>query len=50
MWRHTRENMLIVAYMYPWLNILLMRLCFMMKKDHFKQKLLRWPQVPFKKK
>ena len=24
-----------------------MSLCFMMKKDHFKQKLLLWPQVPF---
>ena len=26
-----------------------MSFCFMMKKDHFKQKLLLWPQVPFKK-
>ena len=24
-----------------------MQFCFMMKKDHFKQKLLLWPQVPF---
>ena len=26
-----------------------MTFSFMMKKDHFKQKLLLWPQVPFKK-
>ena len=26
---------------------MLMQFCFMMKKDHFKQKLLLWPQVPF---
>ena len=25
-----------------------MPFCFMMKKDHFKQKLSLWPQVPFK--
>ena len=29
-------------------SFLLMSFCFMMKKDHFKQKLLLWPQVPFK--
>ena len=29
-------------------NFLLMSFCFMMKKDHFKQKLLLWPQVYFK--
>ena len=26
---------------------LFMAFCFIMKKDHFKQKLLIWPQVPF---
>ena len=31
-------------------NFWLMPSCFMMKKDHFKQKLLLWPQVPFKDK
>ena len=32
-----------------YLNFLLMSFCFMMKKDHFKQKkLLLWPQVTFK--
>ena len=30
-------------------SFLYMSFCFMMKKDHFKQKLLLWPQVPFKK-
>ena len=30
------------------LNVLLISFCFMMKKDHFKQKLLLFPQVPFK--
>ena len=25
-----------------------MPFCFMMKKDHFKEKLSLWPQVPFK--
>ena len=30
-------------------NFLLMSFCSVMKKDHFKQKLLRWPQVPFSK-
>ena len=29
-------------------NFLLMQFCFMRKKDHFKQKLLLWSQVPFK--
>ena len=29
-------------------NCLYMSFCFMMKKDHSKQKLLLWPQVPFK--
>ena len=28
---------------------LLMLLSFMMKKDHFNQKLLVWPHIPFKK-
>ena len=28
-------------------NFLLMPFCFMMKKDHFKQRLLLWPQVLF---
>ena len=28
-------------------NFLLMYFCFMMEKDHFKQKLLLWPQVFF---
>ena len=30
-------------------EFLLTSLCFMMKKDHFKQKLLLLPQVPFKR-
>ena len=30
------------------LDFLLMSFCFIMKKDNFKQKLLLWPQVPFK--
>ena len=29
---------------------LLKSFCFMMKKDHFKEKLLLWPEVPLKKK
>ena len=29
-------------------NFFLAPFCFMMKKDHFKQQLLPWPQVPFK--
>ena len=28
---------------------IIMLFCFMMKKDHFKQKLLLWSQVPFRK-
>ena len=30
-------------------NFLLMPFCFMIKKDHFQQRLLLWHQVPFKK-
>ena len=29
-------------------NFFKMSFCFMMKKDHFKPKMLLWPQVPFK--
>ena len=29
-------------------NFLQISLCFVMTKDHFKQKLLLWPHVPFK--
>ena len=29
-------------------KFLLILFCFMMKKDHFNQNLLLWPQIPFK--
>ena len=29
-------------------SFLIISFCFLMKKDHFKEKLLLWPQVPFK--
>ena len=39
------QNMLIVAYLKFFGFFLLMLFYFMLEKDHFKQKLLLWPQV-----
>ena len=43
-----KQNIIIVGYMETFGVLLLMSFCFMMKKDHFKQKLLLWRHVPFK--
>ena len=51
-WRNTREwakkKYVNYALHVGFWNCLYMSFCFMMKKDHSKQKLLLWPQVPLK--